>query len=79
MANYILKKDGNLYNKETGHMIKRTKKKAAVWDGKRVISIPEGGTKDYWVLSLNGKKRWIQCNHTDWYDLTEYNIEVEEN
>lgn len=78
MANYILKKDGNLYNKETGHIIKRTKKKATVRIGNLKIRADEGGTKDYWRLSVNGKKRWIQCNRTSWYDLAEYNIEVEE-
>lgn len=73
MANYILKKDGHLYNKKTGHKMTKTKRKAPVRIGKEVIL----SSIDYYRPFVNGKMRWIQCDRIYDYNLSEYNIEVE--
>lgn len=66
MANYILKKDGNLYNKKTNKQIPRRK-----------IDRKGKFAKEYYFVTVNGKPRRFQCDEWYKYPLNEYNVEVE--
>lgn len=65
MARYILKKDGKLYNKDTGEPRKQTNRRGVMY-------------YDVWV---DGKTRAIQIDPwliMKEYNLSEYNIEIED-
>lgn len=65
MARYILRKDGNLYNADTGHEIKRVNKGSAL----------------YYHVHVDGKQRALQADPfviMTCYDCKEYGITVED-
>lgn len=72
MAKYILKKDGYLYNKETGKSIK----------GSRKHNLPICLFAPYYALKdKNGKTCNLRCYPYDMitlYNLNDFNIEVED-
>ena len=64
MSNYILKKDGMLYNKETG------KQKKEVY----IRKVP------YYSIFMDGKQKMIQIDPwyiMKEYNISEYNIEID--
>lgn len=60
MAKYLLK-DGELYNMDTGHKLKK--------------SMAPNSKTEYWAVRINGKVKWVRvCPGKEEMYLDKYNV-----